>query len=185
MSGGKKGTEQGLNVLGYDNVKSVAVQPKVRQELDYLDREVRWATRVLRQDNPTDFLFPGTSSRHCLSIRSAEKTWHTFERSGKLHRRITAENSRTMSDDTSSRIIHINVVLPLKTLDQAYTLICSPLHLDTNSLLLLSSTSTLLLMLCSNLSFPCCARLWHSTCCCCSPSLPRFSNDDGHQPISF
>jgi hypothetical protein len=41
VSSGKKGTEQGLNVLGYDNVKSAAVQPKVRQELDYLDREVR------------------------------------------------------------------------------------------------------------------------------------------------
>ena len=41
VSSNKKGTENGLSVLGYDNVKSVAVQPKVRQELDYLDREVR------------------------------------------------------------------------------------------------------------------------------------------------
>jgi hypothetical protein len=30
----------GLSVLGYDNVKSTPINPKIRQELDYLDREV-------------------------------------------------------------------------------------------------------------------------------------------------
>jgi hypothetical protein len=31
-----------LSVLGYDNVKSAPINPKVREELDYLDREVRF-----------------------------------------------------------------------------------------------------------------------------------------------
>ncbi|CAF0947963.1 unnamed protein product [Adineta ricciae] len=35
----KKSNTNTLNVLGYENVKSVSVNPKVRQELDYLDRE--------------------------------------------------------------------------------------------------------------------------------------------------
>ncbi|CAF1007989.1 unnamed protein product [Adineta ricciae] len=35
----KKPITSTLNVLGYENVKSVSVNPKVRQELDYLDRE--------------------------------------------------------------------------------------------------------------------------------------------------
>ncbi|UJR10554.1 hypothetical protein I4U23_014754 [Adineta vaga] len=35
----KKPATNGLNVLGYPDVKSVVVNPKVRQELDYLDRE--------------------------------------------------------------------------------------------------------------------------------------------------
>ena len=33
--------DNGLCVLGYDNVKSAPVHSKIRQELDYLDREVR------------------------------------------------------------------------------------------------------------------------------------------------
>jgi hypothetical protein len=41
MSNTKKSNEHGLCVLGYDNVKSVLVNAEVRQELDYLDREVR------------------------------------------------------------------------------------------------------------------------------------------------
>jgi len=40
-SSNKKTNDNGLCVLGYENVKSAPVHPKVRQELDYLDREVR------------------------------------------------------------------------------------------------------------------------------------------------
>ncbi len=40
-SGSKKPANNGLCVLGYENIKSTPVHPKVRQELDYLDREVR------------------------------------------------------------------------------------------------------------------------------------------------
>lgn len=36
----KKPSENGLCVLGYEDVRSTPVHPKVRQELDYLDREV-------------------------------------------------------------------------------------------------------------------------------------------------
>ncbi|CAF1271716.1 unnamed protein product [Adineta steineri] len=35
----KKSPTNSLSVLGYDNVKSTAINPKIRQELDYLDRE--------------------------------------------------------------------------------------------------------------------------------------------------
>jgi len=38
----KKTVTTGLSVLGYDNVKSATINPKIRQELDYLDREVRF-----------------------------------------------------------------------------------------------------------------------------------------------
>ncbi|CAF0760898.1 unnamed protein product [Rotaria sordida] len=38
-SGPKKLTNNGLCVLGYENIKSVPINPKIRQELDYLDRE--------------------------------------------------------------------------------------------------------------------------------------------------
>jgi len=31
----------GLNVLGYENVESTPVNPKIRQELDHLNHEVR------------------------------------------------------------------------------------------------------------------------------------------------
>jgi hypothetical protein len=41
VSSNKKSNDNGLCVLGYENVKSAPVHPKVRQELDYLDREVR------------------------------------------------------------------------------------------------------------------------------------------------
>lgn len=41
ISSTKKPNDNGLCVLGYDNIKSVPIQPKTRQELDYLDREVR------------------------------------------------------------------------------------------------------------------------------------------------
>jgi len=40
VSSNKKTNDNGLCVLGYENVKSTPVHPKVRQELDYLDREV-------------------------------------------------------------------------------------------------------------------------------------------------
>jgi hypothetical protein len=40
ISNNKKTNDNGLCVLGYENVKSTPVNPKVRQELDYLDREV-------------------------------------------------------------------------------------------------------------------------------------------------
>ena len=40
-SNSQKNTDNGLNVLGYQNVRSAPIHPKVRQELDYLDREVR------------------------------------------------------------------------------------------------------------------------------------------------
>ncbi|CAF3774550.1 unnamed protein product [Adineta steineri] len=39
ITSNKKQNDNGLCVLGYENVKSAAVHPKVRQELDYLDRE--------------------------------------------------------------------------------------------------------------------------------------------------
>jgi hypothetical protein len=39
-TGPKKGANNGLSVLGYENVKNTPVNPKLRQELDYLDREV-------------------------------------------------------------------------------------------------------------------------------------------------
>jgi hypothetical protein len=39
-SGSKKPGNNGLCVLGYENVKGTPINPKVRQELDYLDREV-------------------------------------------------------------------------------------------------------------------------------------------------
>jgi len=38
-SSNKKTNDNGLCVLGYEDVKSAPVHPKVRQELDYLDRE--------------------------------------------------------------------------------------------------------------------------------------------------
>jgi hypothetical protein len=41
ISSNKKTVDNGLCVLGYENIKSTPVHPKVRQELDYLDREVR------------------------------------------------------------------------------------------------------------------------------------------------
>jgi hypothetical protein len=31
----------GLNVLGYENVENTPVNPKIRQELDHLNHEVR------------------------------------------------------------------------------------------------------------------------------------------------
>ncbi|CAF2780549.1 unnamed protein product [Rotaria sp. Silwood2] len=37
--GSKKIVNNGLCVLGYENVKSIPINPKIRQELDYLDRE--------------------------------------------------------------------------------------------------------------------------------------------------
>ena len=40
ISSTKKANDNGLCVLGYDNVKSAPIHAKVRQELDYLDREV-------------------------------------------------------------------------------------------------------------------------------------------------
>ena len=36
-----KPPQSGLSVLGYGDVKSTPINPKIRQELDYLDREVR------------------------------------------------------------------------------------------------------------------------------------------------
>ncbi len=36
----KKATSNNLSVLGYDNVKSTPINPKIRQELEYLDRDV-------------------------------------------------------------------------------------------------------------------------------------------------
>ncbi|CAF1123458.1 unnamed protein product [Adineta ricciae] len=39
ISNTKKANDNGLCVLGYDNVKSAPIHTKVRQELDYLDRE--------------------------------------------------------------------------------------------------------------------------------------------------
>ena len=35
----KPGTK-GLSLLGYDNVKGTPIHPKLRQELEYIDREV-------------------------------------------------------------------------------------------------------------------------------------------------
>ena len=49
ISSNKKPTENGLCVLGYENVKSAPVHPKVRQELDYLDREVRESHSYLQK----------------------------------------------------------------------------------------------------------------------------------------
>jgi len=40
ISSSKKTNDNGLCVLGYENIKSTPVHPKIRQELDYLDREV-------------------------------------------------------------------------------------------------------------------------------------------------
>ncbi|CAF1029388.1 unnamed protein product [Rotaria magnacalcarata] len=50
----RKLVHNGLCVLGYDNVKSVPINPKVRQELDYLDREellhvIAYQTELLRK----------------------------------------------------------------------------------------------------------------------------------------
>lgn len=39
LDSGKPGPK-GLCVLGYDNVKSTPINPKMRQELEYIDREV-------------------------------------------------------------------------------------------------------------------------------------------------
>ncbi|CAF3635629.1 unnamed protein product [Rotaria socialis] len=52
--GPRKLVHNGLCVLGYDNVKSIPINPKMRQELDYLDREellhvIAYQTELLRK----------------------------------------------------------------------------------------------------------------------------------------
>jgi hypothetical protein len=37
---------KGLSILGYDNVKNTPINPRVRQELEYIDREVHHQTIV-------------------------------------------------------------------------------------------------------------------------------------------
>ena len=152
-SNAKKSTDQGLSVLGYDNVKTVSVQPKVREELDYLDREVRRLCLFLPQPNVRLVCPKGTSASDRFSNRSAEETRHTSERSGKLHRHVTCENSRTMSDDSASRSFILDVVLSLKPpteptltllhFDSIATVVVVPLPL----LLLLSSRLHIALIL--------------------------------------
>lgn len=60
-----KPANSGLSVLGYDDVKSTPINPKIRQELDYLDREVREKTLPDRIESS---LRLGIVARHCPSI---------------------------------------------------------------------------------------------------------------------
>lgn len=109
----KKPSDNGLCVLGYENIKGTPVHPKIRQELDYLDREVCFWRIIWYEEYCSRFL--GTPSCHCLSIWSVEKTRYTFERSGKLYWYFTCENSRTMSDNTSSRSLFIDIISSILT----------------------------------------------------------------------
>jgi hypothetical protein len=59
---------KGLSILGYDNVKNTPINPRVRQELEYIDREVHHQT-ILFEFHLLIFHYLGSSSYHCSSIR--------------------------------------------------------------------------------------------------------------------
>lgn len=66
-------------------------------------------------------LFSGASPCDRLSIRSFEETWYTSEGPWKLYRYFARENSWTMSNDTPSRIIVIDVVVSIELCYYAFT----------------------------------------------------------------
>lgn len=111
----KKSNDNGLCVLGYENVKSAPVHPKVRQELDYLDREVCSRKMFFFFNRHSSSLFTGTPSCYCLSIGSPKKTRYSFERSRKLYGHFTCENPWTMSNYTSSRSLFIDIISSILT----------------------------------------------------------------------
>ena len=81
-----KSGSKGLSVLGYDNVKSAPIHPKVRQELEYIDREVRKRPIFLFSWSSSSFSLLGSSSYHCSSNGYHQKTRYTFARSRTIYR---------------------------------------------------------------------------------------------------